>query len=226
MPENWKLSPSDLTFLWDECKRCFYLKVRHNFKRPAAPFPKIFGTIDQLMKETYRDEPAMRLSPDLPEGKIIMTGHWVTSASYPPESHSNTCYILGIFDTLVQFEDHTYGIIDFKTTKPSPGQVPFYSRQLHAYAYALENSAPGKLHFQPVERLGLFCFDPSTMHEDPLNTLNLCGPATWVECPLDKEGFKKFLDEVLNLLESPELPEASPECSYCAYRESARSTNY
>jgi hypothetical protein len=72
----------------------------------------------------------------------------------------------------------------------------------------------------------LFCFDPSGMHEDPVNTLNLSGPATWVECPLDKEGFRNFLDEVLTLLESPEPPAPNPECSYCAYRVSARLTNF
>jgi hypothetical protein len=226
MSENWKLSPSDLTFLWDECKRCFYLKIRHNFKRPAAPFPKIFGTIDLLMKDTYRDEPTKRLSSDLPEGKIIMTGHWVTSAPYQHEKHANTCYILGIFDTLVQFNDHTFGIIDFKTTKPSSSQIPFYSRQLHAYAYALENPAPGKLHFQPIERLGLFCFDPSSMHENPPSILNLSGPATWVECPLNKDGFKNFMEEVLTLLEKPEPPDANPDCTFCSYRESAKVTGF
>ncbi len=47
--ENWKISPSDLTFLWDECPRCFYLKVRHKFKRPGLPFPKIYQ--DRLADE-------------------------------------------------------------------------------------------------------------------------------------------------------------------------------
>lgn len=32
-----KLSPSDLTFLWDECPRCFYLKHILGIMRPAAP---------------------------------------------------------------------------------------------------------------------------------------------------------------------------------------------
>ena len=53
---DYTLSPSDLTFLWDECKRCFYLKVRENFRRPSAPFPSIFGLIDRLMKDIYLGE--------------------------------------------------------------------------------------------------------------------------------------------------------------------------
>ena len=226
MSENWKLSPSDLTFLWDECKRCFYLKIRHNFKRPAAPFPKIFGTIDLLMKDIYLGQSTKKISSDLPDGKSIMSGRWVTSEPFGIGRHENTCFISGIFDTLVQFDNGTYGIVDFKTTKPNPSHIPFYSRQLHAYAYALENPAPGKLSFLPIERLGLLCFDPSRMLEDPLATLNLSGPATWVECPLDKDGFMKFMDEVLTLLEQPEPPEANPECPFCVYRASARTTDF
>lgn len=226
MTENWKLSPSDLTFLWDECKRCFYLKVRHNFKRPAAPFPKVFGTIDLLMKDIYLGQSTQKISPDLPEGKSIMSGRWVTSEPCGFGCHENTVFISGIFDTLVQFDDGAYGIVDFKTTKPSPGQVAFYSRQLHAYAFALEHPAPGKLSFQPIERLGLLCFDPSRMHEDPKATLSLSGPATWVECPLDKDGFIKFLVEVLNLLEQSEPPGANPDCQFCAYREASRTTAF
>ena len=226
MSENWKLSPSDLTFLWDECKRCFYLKVRHNFKRPAAPFPKIFGTIDLLMKDIYLGRSTKKISADLPDGRSIMSGRWVTSAPFGQESHTNTCYIQGIFDTLVQFDDGTFGIVDFKTTKPNDSHIPFYSRQLQAYAFALENPAPGKLHFKPVEKLGLLCFSPEKMREDPEAVLNLHGPSVWVECPVNREGFVSFIDEVLTLLELPEPPEANPECPFCAYRASARTTDF
>jgi hypothetical protein len=72
--ENWKLSPSDLTFLWDECPRCFYLKVKHNFRRPAMAFPKIFSRIDLLMKDVYLGNSTKKISPALPEGKVLMTG--------------------------------------------------------------------------------------------------------------------------------------------------------
>jgi hypothetical protein len=32
-----KLAPSDLTFLLNDCKRCFYLKVMKNIRRPSTP---------------------------------------------------------------------------------------------------------------------------------------------------------------------------------------------
>jgi hypothetical protein len=52
---NFKLTPSDFAFLWEECKRCFYLKVVHGFQRPFGAFPKIFTIIDAQMKNYYSD---------------------------------------------------------------------------------------------------------------------------------------------------------------------------
>ncbi|HUV16176.1 MAG TPA: PD-(D/E)XK nuclease family protein [Pelolinea sp.] len=226
MAENWKLSPSDLTFLWDECRRCFYLKVRHNFRRPSAPFPKIFGMIDLLMKDIYLGQSTKKISPLLPEGKSILSGRWVTSQPFGPETHPNSCYISGIFDTLVKFEDDSYGIVDFKTTAPADHHVGFYGRQLHAYAYALENAAPGKLNYAPINLLGLLCFDPGAMDENPASRLNLSGPAAWVNIPVNRDGFLEFLDEVLTLLELPEPPAPHPDCAFCSYRDAARNTAF
>jgi len=223
---QWKLSPSDLTFLWDECKRCFYLKVRHDFRRPSAPFPAIFGLIDQKMKDIYLGHSTRRISPDLPEGKAIMSGRWVTSAPIIHSVSGNSAFILGIFDTVVQFDDGSFGVVDFKTTTVKSDHVNFYSRQLHAYAYALKHPMPGKLHLHPVTRLGLLCFDPREMSEQPDGGLNLMGPATWLECPLDEVSFVAFIDEVLTLLTLPEAPEAGTDCAYCSYRDASRNTGF
>ena len=125
MSENWKLSPSDLTFLWDECKRCFYLKVRHNFKRPAAPFPKVFGTIDLLMKDIYLGGSTKKISPDLPEGKSIMSGRWVTSEPCSFGAHENSAYLSGIFDTLVMFDDGIVWDRGFQDHQAQPGSGGF-----------------------------------------------------------------------------------------------------
>ena len=54
--KNWKLSPSDFAFLWEECKRCFYLKVARGFYRPRTPFPGIFSVIDQVDERVLQRE--------------------------------------------------------------------------------------------------------------------------------------------------------------------------
>ncbi len=56
-----KLSPSDLTFLWDECPRCFYLKVTGRLSRPSTAFPSIFSSIDSVALE---DQPATQQVTD------------------------------------------------------------------------------------------------------------------------------------------------------------------
>jgi len=224
--DNYQLSPSDLTFLWNECKCCFYLKVRENFRRPSAPFPRIFGLIDRLMKNIYLGNSTKKMTHELPEGKAIMSGRWVNSSPIHLPNHDITCTIRGLFDTVVRFDDGTYGIIDFKTTTPNPEHVDFYSRQLRAYAYALEHAMPGKLHAAPITRLGLLCFDPQRMLEHDEFSLELAGPATWLECPVDEAEFLGFIDEVMTILESPNAPTPDPKCTYCAYRDASRVTGF
>jgi len=220
--EHFKLSPSDLTFLWDECKRCFYLKIRSGFKRPGLPFPRIFGTIDLLMKDIYLGNSTHKISPDLPPGKAILAGRWVRSEPIHLPGFSSTCYIQGIYDTVVQLDDGSYGIVDFKTTTPKDSHVAFYGRQLNAYAYALQHPAPNKTKLAPVSIMGLLCFDPNGMDELPEDALALKGPLTWVEVPVDEAGFLEFLSGVMDVLDKPEPPEANPDCQFCAYRDAAR----
>lgn len=50
---NYRLSPSDLTFLYRGCKRCFYLKMVNNITQPSIPLPSIFIKIAGLLKNHY-----------------------------------------------------------------------------------------------------------------------------------------------------------------------------
>jgi hypothetical protein len=80
MANNWKLSPSELTFLWEECRRCFYLKVRHGIDQPRIPMPKVFIKIDGLMKSHFNGKPARAIDPSLPTGTVSHGERWVKSA--------------------------------------------------------------------------------------------------------------------------------------------------
>lgn len=219
----WKLSPSDLTFLWDECKRCFYLKVVHGYRRPWAPFPKIFGRIDRLMQAYFQDRPTSELSPDLPPGRVVFGDKWVQSQRITRPRREGRCYLRGKFDCVVQFEDGTYGVVDFKTTEPSPHHVPFYSRQLHAYAYALEHPGGRGFRLSPVTVLGLFCVEPVAMERSANRGIAYLGDIIWLNCPKDEKSFLGFLDELLSVLELPSPPPRDAECAYCSYRDQARS---
>ena len=72
--------------------------------------------------------------------------------------------LVGIPDLVIEFEDKTYGIIDFKTTKISEKKADFYKFQLEAYATIFEN--PGEINsiktplLSPVTKLAILQFDP------------------------------------------------------------------
>ena len=65
----YKISPSDLTFGWDGCRYCFYLKVKHNIVL-RTPFPGIFGKMANLTSSFYLGKPTSEISPDLPRGVV------------------------------------------------------------------------------------------------------------------------------------------------------------
>jgi hypothetical protein len=221
MTSSWKLSPSDLTFLWDECPRCFYLKVVLGFNRPAAPFPKIFNRIDKLMKDFFTGKSTSELSPELPPGAVRFAERWVQSQPISLPNHTHSCYLRGKFDSLLEFSDRTFGVVDFKTSEARPEHINFYSRQLHAYAYALEHSSTGSLSVAPISRLGLFCVEPIGMERLASGQVAYLGNVSWLEVPKSEASFIEFLNRVLSVLEQDTPPEKGTDCAYCDYRAAA-----
>lgn len=214
---SYKLSPSDLTFLYGGCKRCFYQKVVNGIAQPSIPLPSIFSQIAGLLKNHYEGKPTSALHSALPSGIVSLGEKYVRSEVIELPNHTSTCYINGRFDIVLSFDDGSYGVIDFKTSNPSKESARMYSRQLHAYAYALEHPAPGKLSLSPVTKLGLLYFYPDSVSQQNIERLAYEAEITWIEIEKDEQGFLKFIDEVLDVLELPESPEHSPKCQWCNY---------
>lgn len=221
---NWKLSPSDFAFLWEECKRCFYLKVARNFYRPRAPFPRVFGVIDRLINSHFNGKPSNQISNALPEGFIKYGESWVQSEPIHIPGRSSTCYIRGRFDSVLEFTDGGYGIIDFKTTSTSSEHIELYSRQLHSYAFALERPAHGYLALNPITRLGLVCVEPTRLFRDNAGVLFYGGEVEWKEMERNDLAFEQFLGEVIDVLDQDQPPSKTKACGFCKYRESGRQT--
>ena len=219
-----RLSPSDLTFLCEECKRCFYLKVARGFQRPRGPFPKIFGVIDAQMKACFEGARTDAVAPGIPSGTVSQGEDWVESKPLALPGKDSRCVIRGKFDTIVHFDDGSYGVIDYKTAERKPQQIPFYSRQLHAYAYALEHPARGSLGLAPISKLGLVVFEPSAFSRNGGCSIALDGGISWLEIPRDEKMFLRFIGQVLSVLEKPDPPKAAPECDWCRYRRASRRT--
>ena len=216
---NYKLSPSDLTFLYEGCKRCYYLKVVRNIPQPSIPLPSIFTKIAALLKDHYEGKRTEELHPSLPPGTIKYGEQWVTSQPIQLPGHQDTCYIKGRFDIVIEFDDGSYGVLDFKTGNPNEKSSALYSRQLHAYAYALEHPTTGALSLSPVSKMGLLYLPPSKISQTETGWLSYDSEIHWTELAKDEAGFLGFMGEVMTLLEASKPPPLSPDCRWCCYTE-------
>ncbi len=214
---NFKLSPSDLTFSYSGCKRCFYLKMVHNIVQPSIPLPSVFSQIASLLKNHYDGKRTSELHAALPPGIVSHGEKYVRSQVIQLQNHDSTCYISGRFDIVIGFDDETYGVVDFKTGNPGKESANMYKRQLQAYAYALEHAAPDRLALAPITKMGLLYFYPSSIDQDNIEQLLYRADITWIEIEKDEDNFLHFVSEVLDLLELPEVPEHSPDCQWCNY---------
>lgn len=143
---------------------------------------------------------------------------WVTSTPITNPACTGSCYIQGKLDSIIRCDDGSYAVIDFKTSNIRPGLLKKYSRQLHAYAYALEHAAQGKLALAPISRLGLLVYEPDTFQEELDRRASLTGELRWMEVKRDDNSFLTFLAEIMGVLDLPAPPEPSPKCDWCAYR--------
>lgn len=100
---SYKLSPSDLTFSYEGCKRCFYLKMVHGIAQPSMSLPSIFSKIASLLKNYYDGKPTSELHVALPPGVINLGEKYVKSEVIKSPNHKDTCYISRRFNIVVSF---------------------------------------------------------------------------------------------------------------------------
>lgn len=216
---EYKISPSDLTFLYDQCKHCFVLKVKHGIIQPSIPIPGIFSVIAGLQKNYYSDMRTEKFCPDLPPGVVSYGEKRVRSKTIRLEGCESSFYINGRFDIVATLDDGSYAVLDFKTGNPSEEKTNLYNRQLHAYSIALENPAKGAMELKPISKLGLLYFSPDNCEMLSLRRQVLQGNLDWFEITRDDESFYSFLKEVIQLLDGP-LPSPDPEnCDWCSFLE-------
>jgi len=214
---DYRLPPSGLTYTFEDCKRCFYLQIREQIQRPSIPLPQVFNRIDAVQNGYYAGMRTDDFCPELPGGVVLHGQKWVQSDTVTFPSTSSRCYISGRFDIVIRFDDGSYGVIDFKTREEGEEPTAMYARQLQAYAYSLENPAPGVdgiVALSPVTKLGLLYFAPTSC-ELRGSRQSLSGQLSWVEVAHDSNVFVDFLEEVVTVLDGS-LPPAQV-CDACAY---------
>lgn len=206
----YKLSPSDFAYLYEECKLCYYLKIKHGIYQPSMPFPGVFSAINTRLQGTLLGKNLHELSEDLPEGVVENQEGWVESKIVP----GTDVFIKGKYDLLVRQSDNSYLLVDLKISQPHEDKIDKYKTQLAAYKFALENPAQGKS--VNVTKIGLLIFYPDGVSFKSGKAF-LDFPPKWLEVPTDEEGFLAFAKEVDKLL-SGSTPAEGESCKWCKYR--------
>jgi len=204
-------APSQLAYLWMECKRCYWLHHK-GLKRPRTEFAPIFNRLDQALKKEFAK--GMRLDWLGIPGQVHSTGGKVCSVDLGRSGIE--ARVFGEYDLLVTMEGGGFGVYDFKVTRPNTEKIAKYTPQLSAYAFALEN--PDRHKPMSVTAAGLIYvdFNLATLVETP-PTLTDMYTLSHEPVPLDVPGLRSVLAEMLDVIDRDRPPASGPDCPYCAH---------
>ncbi len=209
----YKLSPSDFKYLWEDCKHCYYQKVKLGVPPHSGAFPAIFTYMNGLLQNSIMGMNLNDINSDLPSGIIDVKEGFLKSQPFP---HISNCYISGRFDILTRLEDGTYTVIDFKISNPDEEQVRKFSSQLHAYKFALENPATGKPPIK-VSKMGLITVSPEAIEFKDGKIIFTTNPK-WHPIEENMDSFYSLIKEISEVLNG-DLPSTSLTCKLCNYRK-------
>jgi len=208
----YKLSPSDFKYLYEDCKHCYYQKVKYNITLPSIGMPGVFSKMNSLLQNAIIGMDLRDINSKLPAGRIEVKEGFLQSKPIPP---SNDCYISGRFDIASCLDDGTYSVIDFKITDPKEDKIQKFFAQLHAYKFALENPAFGEP--KMVSKMGVVAINPEEISFPDDNVIFRAKPQ-WFEISEDMDRFYAFISEISALLNGPVPPENPDNCKWCYYR--------
>lgn len=207
----YKIAPTDLTFLLDDCPACFYRKVKLGVRRPYSPFPSVFSKIDSGMKGYFHGKSTY--SWGMPEGSIDAGSHSLKSS--PLHFGGTQVVFSGRPDAIAQFTNGAWGLFDFKTSEAKDSQIELYKRQLHCGRGMMQCPAKGDVRW--VEHLGLFVVVPGSMREEngkAVFDMNL----SYQEIAVDDPWWQDFMGGIVRLLDG-EPPKPKDGCFYCELHE-------
>jgi len=207
----YKLSPSDFGYLWQDCKHCFYQKVKKGIYLPSIGMPGVFSKMNSLLQTSIMGMNLKEVNSELPEGTIEVKEGFLRSMPIPPKKD---CFISGRFDVISKLAGGKIAVIDFKITDPTEEKIQKYSPQLHAYKYALENPSYGEA--KKVSKIGIIAISPEEI-SFPGDKVTFKAVPKWYEIKEDMDSFYNFISEVSDLLSGP-IPPENPDCQWCKYR--------
>ena len=207
----YKLSPSDFKYLYEDCKHCYYQKVKKGIALPSIGMPGVFSKMNSLLQTAIIGMDLREINSELPAGKIEVKEGFLKSKPIPP---TNDCFISGRFDIASKLDDGTYSVIDFKITDPTEDKIQKFFPQVHAYKFALENPEFGEP--KKVSKMGVVTINPEEISFPGENVIFKATPK-FFPIEEDMDRFYAFISEVSKLLAGP-VPKENPDCQWCKYR--------
>jgi len=214
-PARENISPSDLTFGLSTCKRCLWIKYWYKLIMPGQ-FPLV-GTFANMQEEHFHRADMPTIDPSLRPGTVTKWGEWVKSKPIQVNGVDTRWRILGKYDLVSTNEDGTIGLIDCKVSDSARDNGAFYSPQLEAYAYALENPAAGKA--ASVASIGLLVWNPISASGENKDSYGFSVTQKYLAVERDVANFLATIEEFITVLEG-DLPDAGSECTTCTYLSS------
>lgn len=206
------------------CPRCFWIKMHCSNKLPFQIFPGIFSSIDSYTKKVtnthfarYSQLPSwLKELGDL--GKPVKVPHY---SKFCVLDEKTEVLLSGMPDEILQKEDGSHFIIDYKTakfTKTQDSLLPMYEVQLNAYAYIGKRQG-----FDPIWGIALVYMEPQTdLTQDELDSKLwedgfLMGFAGHVlQLKLEAEGkIPPLLEEVRRIYDLGSPPPGNQDCRDC-----------
>ena len=222
MIDPFLLAPSELDYKPVKCSRCFYLDKVEKIKLKNFP-PPVFSNFDVVQQAYFKDKNTSALTSHLPPGRIMqkdeMPGRVVSETL---KDNKGREFILGGRpDVVIEFDDKSYGIIDFKTTNLKDDKAESYRYQLEAYRYIF--TYPGSIKkgptpkLSPITHMGVLQFEPKSIsgHEEKNCTLNL--EMSYSKLEQDDKKFFNRIEMILDILELKEPPPINENCTDCMF---------
>ncbi len=211
-----RVTPSDIGFIWDKCRRCWYRKA-NGLQRVKEAFPVMFQTVDTGMKLA-----APQICDVLGiEVKTFQRFEKVLSDVILFEEYGVQCQVSGKVDKCIEHADGTYGVIEYKMAPPTPENVAKYKAQCHAYVEALENPVKGKQAHE-VSTIDLIFLHPTEdmvacKKIDSRAFFSLKGEIHHVAMDIDRAWFHDtVLRPMAECAGSLEMPPPGEWCEFCA----------
>lgn len=208
------ISPSDLTFLWGECKKCFWMKYNKGLTRPG--FMPLVGPMSAYQEQSYRNASTKVIGDALDFGTVTDWGKPVESVPLKIKGKDSRWKIKGKYDVIATLANNSVALIDCKvtTSEMAEDKVDLYWPQLEAYAFALENPANGD--GVTVSETGLLMWRVVGADTNHLTSFTFKCEKGYLSAGRQPERFDRFIAEVIELLDGP-IPESDESCPICKY---------